>query len=173
VKSNQPTLLASLEKIAMTKPPADRYQTTDLKRHGRQEHRHVETFDLEGKLDTEWQDLIVCAARIERLTWHKDTKSGLWFSTEETSFYVCQTALDAKAFGEAVRGHWGIEKRNHHVRDVTFGEDASRIRTKPTGFARFRSFALNILRANRVTNIAQELYTNALNFTNLLSYTAT
>jgi predicted transposase YbfD/YdcC len=59
---------------------------------------------------------------------------------------------------------WGIENRSHWVRDVTFGEDASRARVKPTHFARFRSFAINILRANGVQNIARELYVNALNF---------
>ena len=29
-----------------------------------------------------------------------------------------------------VRGHWGIENKLHYVRDVTYGEDASRVRTK-------------------------------------------
>ena len=37
-------------------------------------------------------------------------------------------------------------------------------------FARFRSFAINILRANGVENIARELYVNALNFNNALAY---
>src|SRR4051794_12302261 len=41
-------------------------------------------------------------------------------------------ALDG--FGEAVRSHWGIENRSHYVRDVTFGEDASRTRIKPTHY---------------------------------------
>ena len=58
--------------------------------------------------------------------------------------------------------------RSHYVRDVTFGEDASRTRIKPAHFARFRSFAINILRANGVENIARELYVNALNFDNAL-----
>ena len=60
--------------------------------------------------------------------------------------------------------------RSHYVRDVTFGEDASRTRIKPTHFARFRSFAINILRANGVENVARELYINALNFDNALAY---
>jgi hypothetical protein len=68
---------------------------------------------------------------------------------------------------------WGIENRSHYVRDVTFGEDASRTRIKPTHFARFRSFAINILRANGVENVARELYINALNFDNALSYRVT
>ena len=68
---------------------------------------------------------------------------------------------------------WGIENRSHYVRDVTFGEDASRTRIKPTHFARFRSFAINILRANGVENVARELYINALNVDNSLSYRVT
>jgi hypothetical protein len=30
---------------------------------------------------------------------------------------------------EAIRGHWGIENRLFHIRDVTLGEDACRVRT--------------------------------------------
>ena len=47
-----------------------------------------------------------------------------------------------------------------------------RSRIKPLHFARFRSFAINILRANGVENVARELYINALNFDNALSYRA-
>ena len=69
---------------------------------------------------------------------------------------------------------YGVSKiRLHWVLDVTFGEDASRTRIKPTHFARFRSFAINILRANGVENVARELYINALNFDNALSYRVT
>ena len=63
--------------------------------------------------------------------------------------------------------------RSHYVRDVTFGEDQSRIRSKPAQFARLRSFALNILRANGTTNVRRELYLNALNPQNALSYQIT
>jgi hypothetical protein len=55
-------------------------------------------------------------------------------------------------------------------KDVTFGEDRSCTRIKPAHFVRFRSFAINILRANGVENIARELYVNALNFNNVLAY---
>ena len=170
VKANQPTLLATLEAVAATQAPAESHRSVDPKGHGRHETRTVETFDVRGRLDAEWDGLIVCAARVARLTWHKDTRSGLWHATEEVSFYACQVALGAEAFGRAVRGHWAIENRSHWVRDVTFGEDASRTRVKPTHFARFRSFAINILRANGVQNIARELYVNALNFDNALAY---
>ena len=54
----------------------------------------------------------------------RDTKSGLWHETEEVSFYGCQAALPAAKIGAAIRAHWGIENRNHHVRDVSFFEDS-------------------------------------------------
>ena len=59
------------------------------------------------------------------------------------------------------------------MRNVSLSEDASRIRNKPATFARFRSFALNILRANAVSNIRRELYVNALNPKNAMAYAIT
>lgn len=58
----------------------------------------------------------------------------------------------------AVRAHWSIENRFHDVRDVTLGEEASRIRRNPGLFALLRSFALNLLRFNGVSNISLGLY---------------
>jgi DNA-binding transcriptional LysR family regulator len=46
--------------------------------------------------------------------------------------------------------------------DVTFHEDASRIRRAPGIFARLRSFAYNILRFNQSDTIAQDRYAAAL-----------
>ena len=63
---------------------------------------------------------------------------------------------------------WGIES-NHYVRDVTLHEDESRIRIKPVNFARLRSIALNVLRANGIKNVARALYKNALRVENVLS----
>ena len=54
-----------------------------------------------------------------------------------------------------------------------FFQDHSRIRIKPGHFARLRSFALNILRANGAQNISRELYINALNLNHALAYTVT
>src|SRR3954470_10717667 len=89
---------------------------------------------LRHQLDAEWQPLIACVARVSRLTFEKDTRSGLWPSREEIGCYACQIRLDADA--RAVRSHWGIENRDHYVRDVTLGEDDSRIRQKPGAMAR-------------------------------------
>jgi len=62
-----------------------------------------------------------------------------------------------------------LGRHPHYVRDVTLGEDASRIRTRPGVMARIRSVALNILRANGVQNISLALYANVVSFDQLLA----
>jgi hypothetical protein len=56
---------------------------------------------------------------------------------------------------ELVRIHWSVEAL-HHVRDVTFGEDASRIRTgtAPRAMATLRDLAIGLMRRAGWTNIA-------------------
>jgi hypothetical protein len=56
-----------------------------------------------------------------------------------------------------IRNHWSIENQSHYVRDVTLGEDASRIRTKtaPRIMATFRNLIIGLLRLAGVTNMAQ------------------
>jgi hypothetical protein len=66
----------------------------------------------------------------------------------------------------------GIENRQHYVRDVTCDEDRSRIRHNPGIMARARSFALNIVRHNGVTNVAQALWNGALSLDTVLAYKA-
>lgn len=70
--------------------------------------------------------------------------------------------LDAKTFAGAIRNHWAIENREHWVRDVTLAEDACRIRCNPTFMARLLSQALNIARANGVTNIVKTFWAAAI-----------
>jgi hypothetical protein len=55
-----------------------------------------------------------------------------------------------------LRGHWKIENRVHHVRDVTQRENASRIRTGngPQVMAAFRNTANNIAHLTGHDNIA-------------------
>ena len=149
VKDNQPRLRDALVALCAERDPVDRHETVDRGRHGRQEHRRVEVFEVADRLPPEWRGTIACAARVSRLSWCKDTRAGLWRPRREVAYYVSQVRLDAAAFGRAVRAHWGIENRDHHVRDRVLREDDSRIRRKPGVFARLRSFALNILRAGR------------------------
>lgn len=66
---------------------------------------------------------------------------------------------DGERFLNLIRGHWGIENKNHYVRDVTFNEDRSKVRTKsgPRTMATLRNFAISILRLIGYTNIAKAL----------------
>jgi hypothetical protein len=54
-----------------------------------------------------------------------------------------------------IRGHWSIEAK-HLLRDVTFKEDHSRVRTgaAPQILAAVRNLAITLLRRLEVTNIA-------------------
>ncbi len=64
--------------------------------------------------------------------------------------------MTAARAADAIRAHWRVENTSHHSRDVTWGEDRSRIRTNPGVFARLRSFAFNILKANRTGTLSQD-----------------
>lgn len=59
--------------------------------------------------------------------------------------------------GRLVRGHWQIENAIHWIRDVTFGEDASRARTGnlPAVLATIRNTVIAALRLAGASNIAQ------------------
>ncbi len=70
---------------------------------------------------------------------------------------------DASQLLKWVRGHWSVENRSHYVRDVTMGEDSSRIRTGsgPEVMDAFRNATIGFLRTLGVTNIAEALRRNA------------
>jgi len=66
--------------------------------------------------------------------------------TYETRYYISSLSNNAKQFGNAARGHWGIENGLHWILDVAFREDDSRIRTghAPTNLGIIRHFALTL-----------------------------
>jgi len=77
----------------------------------------------------------------------------------ETVYAV--TSLDHRAADPGLlaawlRGHWEVENRVHHVRDVTKREDASRIRNGngPQVMAALRNTATNLARLTGHDNIA-------------------
>ena len=84
----------------------------------------------------------------------------------DVRYYVtslAHTDADAKALLALTRGHWGIENRLHHVRDVTFDEDRSQMRSgaSPQTFAACRNLAIALARRSGATNIAAALRTYA------------
>ena len=161
----------AVARLCAERDPVDRHEPVDRGRHGRQEHRRIEVFEpAADRLPPGWRGTIACAARVSRLSWCKDTRTGLWRPRREVAYHVSQVRLDAEGFGRAVRAHWGIENRDHHLRDRVLREDDSRIRRKPGVFARLRSFALNVLRANGVTNVSEAVYVNALSLDRPLAY---
>ena len=68
-------------------------------------------------------------------------------------------AADAKRLLRINRGHWCIENRLHWVRDVTFDEDRSQVRTGSAAqaMATLRNLAIGLFRLNEIKNIAQGL----------------
>lgn len=77
----------------------------------------------------------------------------------------------------AVRSHWGIENSVHWVLDVTFNEDASRIRkdNAPLNFYVIRRLSLNLLSRNKTVrgSIAMKRYRAALDHNYLLQVITT
>jgi predicted transposase YbfD/YdcC len=74
----------------------------------------------------------------------------------ESRYYLCSVQLTAETFGQALRGHWGIENRLHWVLDVVFREDQARLRSgnAPANMAIVRHTALNLLsRAKPTTSL--------------------
>lgn len=63
---------------------------------------------------------------------------------------------DARALLALLRDHWGIENKLHYVRDVTFDEDRSTVRTAaaPQVCAACRNLVIALLRRSGATNIA-------------------
>ncbi|MFO1433227.1 MAG: ISAs1 family transposase [Candidatus Competibacteraceae bacterium] len=71
--------------------------------------------------------------------------------TVERRYYLASLADDAVRFGHAVRSHWSIENPLHGSLDVTFNEDACRVRQGETAenFAVLRHIALSLLRQEK------------------------
>jgi len=162
VKDNQPSLRQRIQEISATAAPLGSVRSRDKGRN-RDESRTVAVFDPAGKLaDTDWHPHVAAIIRAEREVFTRNAGTGLLRHATETAFYVANRPLTATRAAEAIRAHWRIETTSHYSRDVTMGEDRSRIRTNPGVFARLRSFAFNILKANRTGTLSQDRYRAAL-----------
>ena len=176
VKANQPSLEAAFEALPGKREPQDCHVQIGKMRRNRQEKRVVEVFRAGRILKLpEWQTHAVEAVRVTRTVLHKDVATGWkWRPTREVAWYASTRAGNSAAYyAAATRGHWGVENRVHYVLDVSMHEDASRVRKSPTILSILRSFALNILRFNKINDVADALWRNAMNLNRVLAYGGT
>ena len=70
--------------------------------------------------------------------------------TAEIRHYLSSAKLPPEMLAAAIRNHWRVENGLHWVLDVTFGEDASRVRERNAArnLALLRRIALNLARAD-------------------------
>lgn len=75
--------------------------------------------------------------------------------TTEKRCFISSLSSDAKRFGGAVRGHWGIENELHWSLDVSFNEDQCRVRKDhgAENFAVIRHIALNLLKQEKSAKV--------------------
>ncbi len=119
------------------------------KGHGRIEKRRVSICPAQGNYP-DWPQLNT----IIRVEYERQTKDEL---EQGIRYYISDLSDSAREFGQRIRGYWGVENKVHYVRDVTQGEDKSRIRTKPLPqiMAIARNLALNLYRDAGFNNMAQ------------------
>ena len=172
LKENQKELLQNCNDIIRFSSIQDIYKNANEKNRNRIEERIVKTYDNQNGFieNTQWAKHIKTIISVERETQVFNTKEKEYRIRQEKAVYLSNYKLNAMQAYQHIRNHWFIENKDHHVRDVTLGEDHSRIRVKPENMSTLRSFALNILRTNKIDNINVELYENSLNYYNLYSY---
>ena len=146
------------------------YTTTLELAHGRIERRTLyATAELNDYLD--WP-AVGQAGLIERVRIAKSTGQLL---AHEREFFVTSLSPERASPSQLLqinRGHWTIENKSHHVRDVSFNEDASRLRKGSSAqvMAAFRNVTLAMLRRVGVTRIREAFIKNSAQPLNTLCY---
>ncbi|GAA1249363.1 ISAs1 family transposase [Streptomyces aureus] len=125
--------------------------------HGRSEIRRVKVCTVHNLLFPGARQAIQLKRRRMHLETGKVTLHTVYAVTSLTADQATPAQLAA-----LIRGHWSVESL-HHVRDTTFAEDASQLRTgnAPRAMATWRNLAIGALRLAGTTNIAAGLRQNA------------
>lgn len=147
VKGNQGSLYEALNELFIEYGDQD-YQVDGLRRHctvekshGRNERRVYYTIGVPDLgIFSRWAG-IQSIGMVFRESTTGEQEHG------ETCFFISSLPPLVKRVSRLIRGHWKIENSQHYVLDVTFAEDASRIRkdAAPEIAAAIRRMALNIL----------------------------
>src|SRR5262249_10511317 len=122
-------------------PPGRLAQETD-KGHGRLEQRTLRTTST-LTLHQEWPGLKQGFELTRRRTVKGETTTEGIYGISS----LAEEGAEARRLLGLTRGHWGIENKLHYVRDVTLGEDASRVRTgsAPQVLAAVRNAVIHLL----------------------------
>jgi hypothetical protein len=125
-----------------------RAETID-KGHGRIETRKIAVrTKLPARLDAIWPDL----AQIVRIERRRELRA----LCQRQVIYAITSLPPERYHAEELlalsRDHWQIENRLFHVRDITFAEDACRIRSgnAPSAVAHLRNAALTVIRKRKL-----------------------
>lgn len=157
VKANQPHLHTHLKSLPWKHVPVcDR--STEY-RHGRTATRTLKACEIAAGIG------FPHAIQVLRLTRTVTVaKTGKRY-TETVYALTSLSVTDATPTEVAgwLRGHWAIENKLHWVRDVTYAEDHSQIRTGagPQVMATLRNTVISLIRLNGHDNIAKALRHNA------------
>jgi predicted transposase YbfD/YdcC len=149
VKKNQPSLYSQLKGLPWRKVPI--LHAENDHGHGRDERRMVKVVTVsEGLLFPHAAQAICITRRVRR------AGTKLWKTV--TAYAITSLAAHQATPAELagwIRGHWSIEAL-HHIRDVSFAEDASQVRTRngPRAMATFRNLVIGILKLTGHDNIA-------------------
>ena len=153
VKNNQPKLRKQLAQLPWGDVPVT--HTQQDRRHGRVEKRTLKVVTVADGI------MFPHAAQTIQVTRKVRKRNSRKWRTETVYAVTDLTADQARPDQLAtwLRGHWCIENRLHWVRDVTFGEDLSQVRTGngPQVMATLRNLAISLLRLTGATNIAKAL----------------
>jgi predicted transposase YbfD/YdcC len=153
VKRNQPSLHAQLAALPWRQVPVA-HQARE-KGHGRAERRTMKVTAVAAGL------AFPHAAQAIQIVRRRRQLAGKKWSTETVYAITSLTVIQARPadLARIARGHWGIEDRLHWVRDVTYDEDRSQVRTGngPRVMASLRNLAIAILRLTGHTSIAAAL----------------
>lgn len=153
VKDNQPTLLQDLQTY-FADPHASCTQAETWDRHrGRVEHRSIRvSSEMNAYLHANWPHIRQVAQVTRVITSKKGTTTEIVYLITNLS---CAQASPSRLL-TVIRGHWSIENGSHYVRDVTFGEDRSRLRSgdAPQVLATLRNLAITLIHRTGTSQIA-------------------